>query len=392
MDSLEAIKLSDFDVSPVTGFLSFPAPARLTEGYFSRWERLLEDLPQLIKDKKLRGEVDSLPELEFSDSTLKSEDEWKRAYVILSYLGQGYVWMNGQAGLVDKVPKKLAVPWVSVSEHLRLKPVITYASTVLYNYQLLDPTGPIDMHNLHTIQNFTGTKDESWFFMIHVCVEVAAGPGLDAMAKVFQHMANEDHASICKCLEDVRGSIKGMDKEVRRMYDGCNPTVFFVTLRPFVAGFKDLDAFPEGIVYEGVDPKPRKYHGASAGQSSSLYAFDMFLGTKHSGKEQFQFVMAMRDYMPAAHKAFLEKLGGMPPIREYCKNAGNPQLVACYNDTVAALVEFRNNHIVLVTRYVVNQVEHSVNPTLDTKGTGGTEFSFLKRVRDDTEALKIRLP
>lgn len=391
MDSPNTIvKLSDFDISPVTGFLSIPPPGPLSGEYFSSWEGVLLNLTQLIKAKKLREEIDSLPELEFSDSTLKCEAEWKRAYVLLSYLGQGYVWMNGQAGLVDKVPKKLAVPWVAVSERIGVKPVITYAAGVLYNFRLLDPAGPIDMHNLQTIQSFTGTKDECWFFMIHVCVEVAAGPGLEAMVQAFQHMAEGDHASICKCLKGVQLSMNAMDKVVNQMYDGCDPKVFFVTIRPFVAGFKDLDAFPEGIVYEGVDPKPREYYGASAGQSSSVYAFDMFLGTKHSGKEEYDFVMAMRDYMPSGHRAFLERLGQMPPVREYCRNSGNPELIACYNDAVQALVNFRNNHIILVTRYVVNQVRHSVNPTLDNKGTGGTPFGFLKRVRDDTEALKIK--
>lgn len=388
MDSPDRVKLSDYDISPETGFLPTQAPARLT-GCFSQWEGLLDNLPQLIKTKKLRDEVDALPELEFNDSTLKNEEEWRRAYVLLCYLSHGYVWMNGQAGLVNSVPRKLAVPWVAVSDRIGLKPIITYASSVLYSFRLIDPVGPIDMHNLHTIQSFTGTKDENWFFMIHVCVEVAAGPGLDAMVRAFQHMAAEDHASIGESLKKVQSSIKCMDKEVSRMYDDCDPTVFFVRLRPFVAGFKNLDAFPEGIIYEGVDPKRREYYGASAGQSSSVYAFDMFLGTNHSGNEDFQFVMAMRDYMPPAHRAFLEKLGKLPPIREYCKNSGNPELITCYNDAVEALVTFRNNHIILVTRYVVNRVEHSVNPTLDSKGTGGTPFSFLKRVRDDTQRLKI---
>lgn len=389
MDRLETFNLADFDMSPVTGFLPSRSPPPLSGDGFSRWEALLVDLPQLLKAKKLREEVDSLPEAEFSDATLKSEEEWRRAYVLLCYLGQGYVWMDGQAGLVSKVPKKLAVPWVAVSERIGLKPVITYATSVLYNFKLVDPTAPVDMHNLRTLQEFTGTKDETWFFMIHVCVEMAAAPGLHAMACCFRHMADEDHASICKCLRTVKHSIQMIEKETNRMYDGCDPVVFFVILRPFLAGFKDLDAFPEGIIYEGVDSKPREYYGGSAAQSSSVYAFDMFLGTKHSGKEQLEYVMAMRDYMPRGHSAFLDKLSKMPPIREYCTNSSHPELVVCYNEAVEALVSFRNSHIILVTRYVVNQVKHSVNPTLDNKGTGGTHFSFLKRVRDDTAALKI---
>ena len=385
-----ALDLAAFNVSPISGFLPEKAPVPLTEGCFTAWESLLAKLPDLIQNKTLRNEVDSLPELDIN-STLKSEEQWQRAYVVLSFVGMGYVWMNGQAGLVDKVPKKLAVPWLAVSEKVGLKPVGTYASTVLYNFKLCDPGGKIDLQNIHSLHTFTGTEDESWFFMVHVCVELAAGPGLEAMARVYQHMDKGDHTSICRCLETICSSIHNMDEATVRMYDSCDPVVFYVKMRPFFAGFKNLDAFPEGIIYEGVDAKPREFHGASAGQSSSLYAFDMFLGTKHSGKKQLEFVMAMREYMPRGHREFLTKLGEMPSVREFCKNSGNPELVSCYNRAVDSLVTFRNNHIILVTRYIVNQKQHSVNPTLDARGTGGTEFDFLKRVRDDTEALKIKL-
>jgi indoleamine 2,3-dioxygenase len=390
MDSL-SLNLLDYDISPITGFLPPRAPGLLS-GHFSEWEGVVADLTQLIKTKQLREVVDSLPEVEFSESTLKSEEEWRRAYVLLCYLVHGYVWMNGQAGLVSKIPKKLAIPWVAASGKIGMRPILTFATSVLFNFKLLDPTGPIDMHNLQTIQSFTGTKSEAWFFLIHVCVEVAAASGLHAMVRAIQHMSTGDHASICKCLKEVQSSMECVTKETNRMYDGCDPIDFYVSLRPFLAGFKDLDAFPEGIIYEGVDSEPRGYYGASAAQSSAIYAFDTFLGTRHSGEEQRQYVMAMRDYMPAKHRAFLERLGEVPSIREYCKNSGSLELITSYNHAVEALVSFRNDHIILVTRYIVNQAKHSVNPTLNSKGTGGTTFNFLKRVRDDTQALKLELP
>ena len=357
---------------------------------------MLAQLPRLLQAKSLRREVDALPELEFSEATLRSEEAWRRAYVLLCFLGQAYVWMEGQAGLVDKIPKKLAVPWVNVSQRIGMQPVVTYAATVFYNVCLLDPSKGYSPDNMRTCSSFTGAKDESWFFVVHSCVEVAAAPGLAAMASAFRHMAassgrRDDHAPLCEALRTIKSSVQEMQRVTHRMYEGCNATFFFVTLRPYLAGFKALDAFPEGMVYEGVDPTPRQYYGGSGAQSSAVYALDMFLGTKHSSHKTFEYVMTMREYMPRKHSAFLEKLGQMPPVRKYCKDAGNVELVACYNEVVDALAKFRSYHIVLVTRYIVNQVRHSVNPTLDTRGTGGTEFDFLKRVRDDTAALKITI-
>lgn len=386
------LELSKYNISPETGFLPSRPLTPLRGEAFSKWEEVLAKLPELIKTKKLREEVLSLPETEFSSSTLQSEEEWARAYSLLSYLGQGYVWMDGQAGIVDKIPRILAIPWVAVSQHLGLKPIGTYASTVLYNYGLRDPSGTMDLENLYALQRFLPNEDESNFFMAHVRVEVAAIPGLNAMEECFRHIADKNHVGICECMERLKSSLQNMMKESNRIYECCDPVFFFVQLRPFLAGFKDLDPFPNGIIYEGIDANPIEYYGASAGQSSSVFAFDLFLGVKHAGKKEHEFVNAMKDYMPRGHREFLAKLESMPSVRDFCRDSGDAELIAHYNGVVEELVKFRNNHIVLVTRYILNQVEHSVNPALDNKGTGGTGFGFLKRVRDDTVALKITPP
>ena len=383
------LELSSYNISPKTGFLPSRPLTPLRNQAFTEWEKVLADLPELVKTKKLREAVLALPEAEFSSCTLESEEEWARAYALLSYIAMGYVWMEGQAGVVDTVPRVLAVPWCAVSEHLGLKPIGTYASTVLYNYGLRDPDGPLEMENFVALQHFLPNENESAFFMAHVCVEVAAVPGLNAMSECFRHIADKNYAGVCECMSRLQESLCQMVEASNKIYQVCDPIFFFVELRPFLAGFKNLDPFPNGIIYEGVDPKPVEYYGASAGQSSSVFAFDMFLGVKHTGKSDHEFVSAMRDYMPRGHREFLNKVESLPSVQDFCRDSGDPDVIAGYNGVVEELVKFRNNHIILVTRYILNQVEHSVNPALDRKGTGGTDFVFLKRVRDDTAALKI---
>ena len=98
----------------------------------------------------------------------------------------------------------------------------------------------------------------------------------------------------------------------------------------------------------------------------------------------------VRDYMPRKHQAYLEALGCQPSVREYVKLSGDSELIRNYNEAVDAFREFRCKHITLVTRYIVNQRKHSINQSLDNRGTGGTPFMiFLKKVRDDTNELKI---
>ena len=383
--------LSNFDISSETGFVSSLPLASLPGEYFSEWERVLSNISELIEKKQLRRVIDSLPERDFNESTLKSVKEWQRAYLMLSFLGQGYIWMEGEAGLVNVVPRKIAIPWFAVSEHLGMQPIGCYATTVLYNYRLQDPSQPMDLDNLQILHTFTGTKDESWFFAVHVLVEVAAVPALKAMATIFNEMAGRNYKLISQNLQTMKTALQDMQKAVDRMYDGCDPKTFFVKMRPFLAGSRGLDAFPKGVIYEGVDPAPKQYYGASAGQSSIIYAFDLFLGTEHSGKECSEFVLAMRDYMPQQHRDFLIELEKMPSIRDYCKASGDKDLVASYDEVVEELVRFRKNHLILATRYIVNQTKHSVNPALDNKGTGGSNLiEFLKEVRDETEAMKIK--
>jgi indoleamine 2,3-dioxygenase len=375
------LQLADYGVSPVTGFLPRQAPAPLRAEIFSQWEATIRDLPQLIKDKKVRERVSSLPEVEFNDSTLQSEDEWKRAYSVLSFVGQGYIWMGGD--VVKVLPKKLAVPWALVSERLGVKPVINYAAPVLYNYQLKDPAKPLTVDNLQPLLSFTGNEAESWFFMVHVAVEAAAGPGLDAIAHAYQHMAAGDNASICESLKVVRSSITGMKRAATQMYNGCTPRFFFDAILPFLAGSKEL---PDGLVYEGVDPTPKRYRSASGAQTSTVDAFSTFLGEEYTGPpEQRAFLSDMRELMPKEHRAFLEKLRTMPSIRKYCKNAGQPDLVAHYNDTIQALLSFRETHTGIVRAYVVK----ASGDDESAGGMGSHIMSFFEGIKKDTLALMI---
>ena len=391
----DPIDLSRYQISSKTGFLpSGPRPLTVLPGdYFAPWEKVLTCLPDLIKRKVIRREIDGLPELEFSHSTLKTDAEWQRAYLLLSFLGQGYMWMEGDKGVVSVVSSKIAVPWISVSDHLGLLPVGTYASAVLFNYGLRDPDGPMKMENLYSLHTFTGSKDESWFFMVHVLVELATVPALNAMARVFGDMARKDNAAISDCLKVLQKSLSDMQENVNRMYDGCAPKTFFVDIRPYFGGSQDQKLFPDGGAFYGVESNPRRYIGASAAQSSGVYAFDKLIGTVFSGKKESEFVEAVRDYMPKKHREFLVGLGKMPSLRDYCRDSGSSELIAEFNGVVDKLVSFRSNHINLVALYVNSQKKNSKNPSLDDVGTGGTELAdFLKNNRGDTEARKIPAP
>lgn len=381
--------LADFGISEETGFVSAIPPLNVLPVYFAEWEALMNKLPSLIESKCIRREILALTSLEFTCRTLTSEAEWWRALVVLTFLSHAYQWGEGESGVPKEIPRILAVPWWHVAEHLQVPPVLSYALTVLYNWSLKDPSGPMVAENLYATNTFTGTEDESWFYVVPLLVEQSAVPGLKAIGRVYSAMECRDSDAVKHCLVEVGSSLRSMLVALNRMYERCRPQTFYTRVRPFQAGSKGLECFPEGLIYEGVDDVPKKFSGASAAQSAVVHVFDIFLGAKHHGDDD-NFLKDMRHNMPMKHRKFLAELLERPRIRDYVKGANSEELTQSYNGAIQALARFRSEHVVLVTRYIVMQKQHSLNASLENKGTGGTDFMvFLKNVRDDTLALQL---
>ena len=359
--------------------------------YFQQWEDVVGQLAQLLKEKRLRQAVHQLPQVDFSEQTLHSVEEWRRALVMLSGLFQGYLWQEGKAGIPNKVPAILAVPMYTVSKRIGVPPLITYASTTLYNWGLRDPTKRLSRDNIYALVNHTGTKDESWFFVVHVLLEFEAVPAINAIFDGIAAKVERNNMQIINSLALIESALVSMQRTLNLMYERCDPTVFYVHIRPFLAGSKGLDAFPRGLVYEGVDSKPQQFSGSSGAQAATFQAIDGFLGNKPKGATE-EFLKDMRKYMPTKHRKFVEYISSQPSLRDYVVNTGDLELITQYNATVDAFVNYRSNHIILVTRYIVLQKVNNGISSLGMKGTGGTHFmKFLKNIRDYTKALKIYL-
>ena len=383
--------LRSFDVSEETGFIPESPPRTSLPPYFREWEGLVGRLSQELRSKRLRRAVHSLPELEFSERTLHGDQEWQRALVVLSFLFQGYLWQDGEAGLPEKMPAILSGPFHIVSERIGVPLVGVYAASALYNWHFLDPRKPLSLDNIHASVTYTGTEDESWFYMVALQVELEAIPALKAIWEGITARREGNTAILARCLATIESAITSMQRGLSRMFEKCNPKTFFVDIRPYFAGTRGLDVFPDGMIYEGIDTKPRKYYGSSAGQSSAIKAIDLYLGVVHTGRDA-EFLKAMEDYMPRKHREFLRYLAQQPSLCQHVIDSRNVELMQQFNATVEAFARYRSYHITVVTRYIVNQRAHSVNASLDMKGTGGTNFmKFLKNVRDNTKAMMIPL-
>ena len=386
-EQMEGFDIEDFSIEKSTGFLSPKPPLSRLPTYYDPWEDLVSKLPALNQDRKTREAALELPLLEVNDQLLNSEEAWKRAYVVLTFLGQSYIWVEGEAALPPCVPKCIAVPWWKVAERLGIPPVMTYAATTLYNWYLLDPIKGIAQDNIGSLVTCTGSRDEEWFYIVALFVELAAAPMLPAMQNVYACMKTGDCKKITAELKTITSCIEDMICALNLMYKNYSPDFFYQKIRPYQAGSMGLDAFPEGIIYEGVDTKPKMFSGASAAQSTTVPALDTFLGVTHEG-ETSEFLKLQKKHMPRPHRKFLEILEKQPSVKEYVARCDSQEVLNAYNMAVQSLTKFRSQHIVLVTQYIIvpkNHLSQQLNKSLETKGTGGSDFMvFLKTSRRET--------
>lgn len=92
--------LRQYEISATSGFLPETSPLeKLSDSFYSPWEEIVHDLPHLIRTDTLNDALENLPVL--STTRLRSEEEWRRAYVVLGFLSQGYIWSG-------KEPRKVS--------------------------------------------------------------------------------------------------------------------------------------------------------------------------------------------------------------------------------------------------------------------------------------------
>jgi len=95
------------------GFLPVKAPlCRLPDMYYLPWERIANEMPVLLNNGTLRSRVDSMNVL--STEYLRSEPEWRRAFVILSFLTHAYVWGGQEPAEVSCLVTHVDVSTVSL--------------------------------------------------------------------------------------------------------------------------------------------------------------------------------------------------------------------------------------------------------------------------------------
>lgn len=367
--------LESYEVSPTTGFVPDTDPLIDLPEAFAPLADVADDLPGLLRWKRVRRAVEAMPEVDVSAAVTRHEQE--RVLLVLTTLANAWVWSDPDSDL--RMPAQLARPLWQLARTLGRQPIVHHASMCLWNWRRIDPTEPVSADNSELLQTVMGGTDETWFFTATLGVELAGAPVLAALHDAANASANDDLDALDRHLTDVADTMPSLTAALARMREWCDPHIFYHRLRPFLAGWPD-----PGVVYEGVSPDPVMLAGGSAGQSSLVQALDAGLGIVH-GPTAGPFLDHMRDYMPPAHRGYLADLAATSRIRHVADTAGLTGLTEAYNAAVGELELFRRRHMALAMEYVV-----APSGDAERTGTGGTDFAvFLREARTDTAAGRL---
>ncbi|MDP9290837.1 MAG: indoleamine 2,3-dioxygenase, partial [Verrucomicrobiota bacterium] len=338
----------------------------------------------LVADQE-RTALEQLPILD--TDRLENEAQLRRAMLMLSYFGHAYVW--GSSPARDRVPAPVAVPWYRLSQKLGRPPVLSYASYALDNWRRFDREKPIALGNIVLLQNFLGGADEEWFILVHVDIEAKARPVIGALPLAQQAAAEGQLDDLERILREIGGHLEQMFRTLDRMPEKCDPHIYFHRVRPYIFGWKNQPAVPDGVIYEGVDDyanRPQQFRGETGAQSSIIPALDAMLGVRHAEGLLNTYLLEMRDYMPPEHRNFLAALEHGPSVRDcvIAHSADRPALRDAYNLCLHWVNEFRAKHLEYATSYIHQQSQQgAANP--NSVGTGGTPFmTYLKKHLDET--------
>ncbi|KAL1408786.1 hypothetical protein Q8F55_005599 [Vanrija albida] len=497
--NVASLAAADFDVDVRTGFLPGSANVARLPAPYDVWEEALDAaagsrvgdglrLNGGREDKEMswRTAVASLPTLDIAG--LDELPLLRRAHIVLSFLAHFYVHCAPAATAASPhtVPASISVPLLATSRLVGLPPILTYADTVLWNVLPEDPDRPTNLANNppeRTLATFTNTRSEAMFYLVSAECEAAGAAALALMRQCLDELFLADELALRRLTVYLRQLAVLIDRVgdiTLKMNTEVDPEEFYHLIRPWFRGGDADGPGSPGWLFLGTDDAAheaentfapasagRKFSGPSAGQSSLVHAFDIFLTVDHSEREdeaeaapsddpdatpirlnavpvlpehvaeaeaeakaappnpharpgttapggavEATFLQRMLQYMPLPHRTFLLHLSSHPtPLRPLvlARRETHPALANAYDGALAALRRFRDKHMRVVSRFIIQQArrqpsarvrallgqedepEEEVEVHVDgLRGTGGTPLiRFLKRCRDNTSRAMV---
>lgn len=159
---------------------------------------------------------------------------------------------------------------------------------------------------MSALATYSGSLDEAWFYLITTAIESSGAPCLSQITYAIENIHDHNNVELLNNFKIIRTALEKMNDDLKRMYEKCDPYVFYWKIRPYLAGWENMAeaGLPLGLIYEGVDTlwsaqtdeyadmshlddaerllsQYRRYAGGSAAQSSLIAALDVAFGVEH---------------------------------------------------------------------------------------------------------------
>jgi indoleamine 2,3-dioxygenase len=386
------MKLSDYDMSASCGFLShFEIVDIDLPDIFVPVLQAADNLSGLMTTGRVRHWLEQLPALDLAEWASNAPEEQVRvAMVRYSFLVQAYVW--GESEAPTSLPANLARPMVALADRLDQAPLLPYSGYVLDNWARLDRDSPIGLDNVYMVQNFLGGADENWFVLIHVVIEAEAGPLLGLACDLVEAAFTKDTARATALLEEMDGHWDAVNAIFDRMPDRCDPYIYYQRVRPYIHGWANNPALPDGLIYEGVGKykgKGQLFRGQTGSQSSIVPSMDALFQVRHENDPLRVYLDELHAYRPVQHRRYIEDLREQSTLREFAIASGDAALRKAFNASIEQVARFRTRHLEYAASYINKQAVSGKGNDTEV-GTGGTPFmKYLKKHRDENRAQVI---
>jgi len=349
----------------------------------------ITNLLKLFDDSQYKKIIQDLDLQKQPDLEILNFCQLKYLYSILSMIIHRYMW-NNLDNIISELPHHIGMLFVDVAKKINIVPCLTHASVDLYNWKLIDETIPFSLDNITTINTMILDKDsshESWFYLIMIAIEGIGGDAIIAMEKIYKELYKyyPSYSIITEELHKINNIIFESNKIISRIYEKCDPEVFYNKLRIFLNGTNN-SLFKNGLQIRNTDII-LSYTGGSGAQSSLIQLYDIFFSIKHNCK----FLDDMRNYMPKIHSEYLTYAETRNTIKNFLSNNHLStdeciEITKLFNMCIKNLTKFRSNHRKLIMDYIMKFVKENT----ENKGTGGSNpIEFTTELLNTTISSKI---
>lgn len=396
-------KKSIWQVSEEFGFLPNKKPITKLPNKYIILQDLYESIGKMLSSNRYQQYVDSRLSIieeyygNINEFDLESEEVLNLLHSCIGFINVAYV--RGNQGVSTqksqpKIPKILSLIWMYISDLIGRKPMIDYADLVLYNYGThceSEDDLDNDIHNFYIQKGFSNIIDEEWFFKIHLFIEWHGRKFVSSVLNCQKIMDNElipngNHIyELVSHLEEIYKFQNNIAKEYfPKMYENCNPFIFFNRVRYYLKSFENVEYESFGI---------KNYAGPTGAQSSLFNLMDIFLGIPSPSGPLGKQVEEFGKCIPLEHQKFLKYQKQRVSLRKFIQQRAIIEdvtpLVRIYNHLVDGIYKIRVSHIKFVEDYIFANLPESVRNTM--KGTGGFQNPAAQLMLRAEDCLKRKL-